>query len=140
MHVTRETDYAIRCVCYLAQRPKEVVPVEDISAGTSVPRDFMAKILQKLARALIVRSRRGVNGGFELARSPSAISFLDVIEAIQGPVSMNVCAMDKKLCSRSNSCAVHPVWMEVREQVNRLLARKNFARFRAKTAKPGQSR
>ncbi len=129
MHITRETDYAIRCVCYLAQRPKEIVQVDEISKGTSVPRDFMAKILQKLARAVIVRSHRGANGGFELARSPSAISFLDVIEAVQGPVSMNVCALDRKLCSRGGSCTVHPVWVEVRGQVRKILAKNNFAGY-----------
>ncbi|MDA8087806.1 MAG: Rrf2 family transcriptional regulator [Nitrospiraceae bacterium] len=137
MQITRETDYAIRCVCYLAQRPAEIVPVEEISNGTAVPRDFMAKILQKLGRASIVRSHRGANGGFELARRPSVISFLDVIEAVQGPVAMNICALDKRLCSRSDSCIVHPVWIDVREQVRKVLAKNSFAKFISKSKNGG---
>ncbi|MDA8089283.1 MAG: Rrf2 family transcriptional regulator [Nitrospiraceae bacterium] len=132
VQITRETDYAIRCVCHLAQRPGEIVAIEEISRATSAPKDFIAKILQKLASASIVKSHRGVNGGFELAKKPALISFLCVVEAVQGPVAMNICAIDKRLCSRSDSCIVHPVWVDVREQVRKILAKNNFAKLKSK--------
>jgi Rrf2 family protein len=130
MQITRETDYAIRCVDYLSDKWGSVTMVDEISRGKCVPRSFLAKILQKLTKASIVKSYRGVKGGFELARSPKEITLLDVIEAIQGPVAMNVCAIDETMCDFSNSCAVHPVWIEVRREVEKILREKTFAKLR----------
>jgi Rrf2 family protein len=94
------------------------------------PKSFLAKILQKLARASIVKSYRGVKGGFELARPPEEINLLEVIEAVQGPVAMNICALDEALCGFSSTCAIHPVWVDIRKEVERILRSKNFADFR----------
>lgn len=127
MQITRETDYAIRCVHYLAGKEGEVTMVDEIARQIYSPKSFLAKILQKLARANIVKSYRGVKGGFQLAREAKDVNLLDVIEAIQGPIAMNICAIDRKMCSFSNTCAIHPVWMEVRKQVEKLLKKRNFA-------------
>ncbi|MEJ2697849.1 MAG: Rrf2 family transcriptional regulator [Candidatus Sulfobium sp.] len=129
MQITRETDYAIRCVLYLAGKRGSVTMVDEISRKKSVPKSFLAKILQKLTRAGIVRSYRGVKGGFELAREPAQVSLLDVIEAVQGPVAMNACALDESVCGLSASCSVHPVWLEVRKEVEKILREKNFSSF-----------
>ncbi len=107
MQITRETDYAIRCVYYLAGKKGEVTMVDEIARKMDTPKSFLAKILQKLARAGIVESFRGVKGGFRLAMSPRQISLLDVIEAIQGPVVMNICAMGKEMCRLSDTCFIH---------------------------------
>jgi Rrf2 family nitric oxide-sensitive transcriptional repressor len=131
MQITRETDYAIRCVYYLAGKGNEVTMVDEIARKMCSPKSFLAKILQKLARADIVTSYRGVQGGFRLARKPKEITLLDVIEAVQGPIAMNVCALDKKLCRLSNTCTIHPVWVDVRGQVEKILKKRNFATLRA---------
>lgn len=123
MQITRQTDYAIRCVLYLAEHPDEVKVVDEIAKAKSVPKVFLAKILQKLSKAGIVRSYRGVKGGFELARRPKQISLLDIIEAIEGPVAMNICAIDRRLCNMSNSCSVHPVWVKLRMDTENKLRR-----------------
>ena len=101
--------------------------VDEIARKMHSPKSFLAKILQKLARADIVKSYRGVKGGFQLARKPREITLLDVIEAIQGPVVMNICALDKKMCRLSNTCTIHPVWVDVRKQVEKMLTKKTFA-------------
>jgi Rrf2 family protein len=130
MQITRETDYAIRCVDYLSDKWGSVTMVDEISKGKCVPKSFLAKILQKLTKASIVKSYRGVKGGFELARPPKDITLLDVIEAIQGPVAMNVCALDEAMCGFSSSCAIHPVWIEIRREIERILKKNNFAKLR----------
>jgi Rrf2 family protein len=130
MQITRETDYAIRCVDYLSDKWGSVTMVDEISKGKCVPKSFLAKILQKLTKASIVKSYRGVKGGFELARPPKDITLLDVIEAIQGPVAMNVCALDETMCGFSSSCAIHPVWIEIRREVEKILKKNNFAKLR----------
>lgn len=101
--------------------------VDEISKETQVPNSFLAKILQRLGKASLVKSKRGVKGGFELTRPPQEISLLEVIEAIQGPVAINICAIDQALCGFSSTCTVHPVWVEIKKEVEKILRRKNFA-------------
>jgi Rrf2 family protein len=129
MEITREADYAIRCILYLSNKQGEISMVEDIASEMQIPKSFLAKIVQKLARASLVKSFRGVKGGFQLARPPVEISLLDVVEAIEGEVVMNVCALDHMLCSRSASCPVHPVWTEIRKDFRKILKKYNFARW-----------
>jgi Rrf2 family protein len=130
MVITREADYAIRCVLYLSENAGKICMVEGIAKEMHIPRSFLAKILQKLARASLVKSFRGVKGGFQLAKHPSEISLLDVVEAIEGEVAMNVCALDRKLCDRSASCPVHPAWVEVKKDFRKMLKKYNFARWK----------
>ncbi len=133
MQITRETDYAIRCVYYLScNKRDDVTMVEEIARKMHSPKSFLAKILQKLAKADIVKSYRGVKGGFALAKRPREITLLDVIEAVQGPVIMNICALDRRMCRVSGTCSIHPAWIEVRKQVENLLKKKNFASFRCR--------
>ena len=129
MEITRETDYAIRCVLYLSGKREEITMIDEIASEMEVPRSFLAKILQKLARASLVKSFRGVKGGFQLARTPARISLLDVVEAIEGEVAMNVCALDQSLCGRSNACPVHPAWVEIRKDFRKVLGKYNFEKL-----------
>jgi len=117
MQITKEADYAIRCMMHLASKPGSAVPVGEIERAQDVPRQFAAKILQKLARAGLVESVRGVNGGFKLMRPPSKISLLDVYEASSGPLALNVCVANKKSCDRSGICPAHAVWTELTQDL-----------------------
>ena len=121
MLVTRETDYAVRCVLYLAQTDDQVANVSIVSRMMHIPKTFLAKIFQKLTKAGMLESIRGMNGGFRLVKKPSAISLLDIMKAIQGPVGINVCAVNSKKCRRSTICSVHPVWVELRKEVDQRL-------------------
>ncbi|WP_333652544.1 RrF2 family transcriptional regulator [Dissulfurispira sp.] len=71
MEITRETDYAIRCVLHLSEAPNNVIMVDEIVKAKSIPKGFLSKILQKLAKANIVKSYRGVRGGFQIAKAPN---------------------------------------------------------------------
>jgi len=117
MQIKRETDYAIRCVYYLAGKEQDVVMMDEIAAEMEIPKSFAAKILQKLVRAGIVSSFQGIKGGFRLARAADEITLYDVIRVIEGPLSLNVCTEDAAACDLSRSCKVHPFWVRVREQV-----------------------
>ncbi len=116
----------MRCVLHLAVNPGQTCMVEEMAEARDVSRSFLAKILQKLKRANIVKSFRGVKGGFALARKPSDISLLDVIEAIQGVVSLNVCAVDEGACDRSDECVIHPVWVVLRAEMEAMLRKHDF--------------
>ena len=141
MEITRATEYAVRCVLHLALAPRDrVVPRREIAAVRAIPEQFLGKIAQRLARAGIIRIHQGARGGYELVASPDRVTLLDVVEAGEGPLSLNKCVMHPRACSRSGFCAVHRIWAEARRQLRDTLARTTFADLAAeesKAARPG---
>ena len=129
MLVTRETDYAVRTVLYLAKNRDRTASVTEVAHAMQIPKSFLAKLLQRLVRRHILTSSRGVNGGFQLAQKPSEITLLSIMEAVQGPAGINVCAIDSKRCKLSSTCAVHPVWVEMRKEVEKRLKRETIAKL-----------
>ncbi len=126
MYVTREADYAVRCVLHLSKNYEQLVSVNDIAKSIHIPKSFLAKILQRLMKKDIVISVRGIKGGFQLAKKPQYLNLLEVIEAVQGVSAANICAIDKKKCSLSNKCSIHPIWVEIRAMVEKRLREENF--------------
>jgi Rrf2 family protein len=113
MQVSRKVDYALRAAIYLSLQPDlQPVSVKEIATHRRIPQKFLEKIIQDLIRAGIVRSHRGAHGGYTLARSPDRVSFRDVIEAVEGPISINVCVNERPECSVLASCNMQRVWQE----------------------------
>ena len=135
MFITREADYAVRCVLFLSQEAGRTVSANEISKSMTVSRSFLAKILQRLSKSRIVRSTQGIAGGFELVNKPDKINVLEVIEAIQGPAAVNVCAVDERDCDLSGTCPVHPIWVELREVIEKRLKKESFAKLATRKRK-----
>ncbi len=111
LRISRKIDYGLRAMIYLASvAPGSVVPFREIARQMDVPEDFLAKILKTLVDAGLVRSTRGPHGGYALAREASEVSFLDVIEAVEGPVALNVCLDGDDACGHSTCCTMTSVW------------------------------
>lgn len=128
MKLTRGGEYGIRGVLYLAQQDDgKVSMLSAIAKAQDVPPRFLAKIFQALAKAGVVKSHRGAKGGFSLARPASEITIRDVIEAIEGPIHLNVCLMGQGECGRDKICPVHAIWEEAQERMMNVLGRANFA-------------
>lgn len=88
MRVSRSTGYALLAVGYIAKHQREkIVLSQDISKQYDIPLEYLLKILQQLVRANVLRSKRGPRGGFSLAKPPKRITMLQVIEAVDGPLS-----------------------------------------------------
>jgi Rrf2 family protein len=134
MLITRQTDYAIRCALFLGRARSAPVAATTIAREMHVPRAFVSKVLQRLAAAGIVESARGARGGFSLARDPASVTLLDVVRAVQGDPAINLCVIDGRRCSRDRGCAVHPVFVRLRELVERHLGREDLATLAASTA------
>lgn len=118
MQVSRKVDYALRAMIYLCQQdPDRPAPAKEIAARRRIPIKFLEKIIRDLMRYGIVRSHRGAHGGYTLSRDPARISFRDVIEAIEGPISLNVCVAGQKDCSVLSSCNMQRVWQEGQRRV-----------------------
>ena len=109
--------------------------IEKIAAEMCIPKSFLAKILQKLSRAGIVQSYRGVKGGFRLTRPPKKITLLDVVMAIEGPVAMNRCTMAGEFCNFTHTCSVHPVWSRLRIIVEKYLRATDFEKMKKSSDK-----
>lgn len=115
--IRRDTDYAIRALVHLATREKDVVPVGEVAAAEDVPVEFLRKLLQRCARAGLVKPHRGPRGGFSLAKPPREITVLEVVEALQGPVAVNRCLLGKDACPRSPTCPLRRRWLEIGREV-----------------------
>lgn len=128
LQLTRDGEYAVRAVLYLASQPEgKVSLVNEISEAQDVPKSYLSKIMQHLTRAGLVRSRRGAKGGFALARPAESITLWETIEAVEGPVHLNVCLIKKGECPRDDTCPVHPVWRDAQQKLSEILTNKTIA-------------
>jgi Rrf2 family transcriptional regulator, iron-sulfur cluster assembly transcription factor len=114
-----EEDYALRAIIFLSCQPKDKINfVSDIAQNQQIPVSFLFKILRKLVKKGIVRSYRGPHGGYTLAREPGQITFLEVIETIDGPLVVNRCLNTAAIsrCVLEDSCKMMSAWERI--QVN----------------------
>lgn len=123
LRLTNAGDYAIRSMIFIASLPEEAVVLRsEICETQKIPSSFMAKILRSLVRAQLLRSTRGVNGGFSLAKDPSEISLLDILEAIEGPLALTDCTPNAEECEHSGNCPANAVWSRVQASIRDILA------------------
>ena len=141
MHITQESDYAVRIVYCLAKNGVRM-DARSISEQMSVSLRFALKILGKLAQNGVVASFKGNRGGYELARPAAEINLLDVIMAVEGPYRLSRCLGGEEggVCNRgaSGCCAFQKVFGRISSQVNRELAAVSFADLLADECSCGQ--
>ncbi|MDO8535454.1 MAG: Rrf2 family transcriptional regulator [Candidatus Omnitrophota bacterium] len=104
--LSRNTDYAVRAVCYMAKDKKRIFSVRELVDALKMPRPFLRKILQVLNNKGLLRSYKGIGGGFRLARKAENIYLIDMIEAFQGPFKLNECFFKRKICPNRSSCSL----------------------------------
>jgi Rrf2 family transcriptional regulator, iron-sulfur cluster assembly transcription factor len=118
LQLTRGGEYAVRAMTYLARFPEgHVAALHEIGRAQDIPESFLAKILQSLVHAGLAVSQRGARGGFALARPAAEITMRDVIEAVDGPVSLNQCVLWPEDCPRSHDCEAHKAWARAQTQM-----------------------
>ena len=128
LQLTRDGEYAVRAVVFLASQPEgKVSLINEIAEVQEVPKSYLSKIMQHLTRAGLVKSRRGARGGFTLARPADSITLREAIEAVEGPIFLNVCLIRKGECHRDDFCPVHPVWKEAQKKLMEVLDSKTLA-------------
>ncbi len=130
MQITLEADYAVRIVMCLSKHTTKV-GAKEISEKTEVTPRFSLKILRKLVAADIVKSYRGINGGYELAKDPSEITLCDVIETVEGSLFISRCLNPSFKCYHkskySGKCPVKKVYCEITQMVHDKLSEVTFA-------------
>lgn len=117
--ISRKIEYGTRAMVFLASLPEGMsTSFREIARKMDIPEEFLAKILKILVKAELVKSVRGSKGGYSLARPPSHITFLEVIEAVEGPVSINVCTeKDHGGCRFTSNCTMFSVWNQGQERM-----------------------
>lgn len=125
MHMTLETDYAVRIVSCLVTSGRRM-DAKSIAEETSVTLRFSLKILRKLVAGGIIKSYKGTQGGYELARTPGEISLNDVIETVEGPFYISRCLGGDYECGHNDasagcSCPFREVYDQISEDVSKRL-------------------
>jgi len=122
------TEYAIRGLAELAGRaPKRKMLLDDLVRGTDLPRDFLAKVFQKLVKGGLLNSVKGRGGGFSLARAPHEITLMQVLEVMEGPQCYDHCVVGLDVCSDTQPCPQHDLYKPIRQRLKQYLSTTTLA-------------
>jgi Rrf2 family protein len=130
MQITRQADYATRAILYLARAGKEQrIATSQVAREQKIPPSFLAKIISQLSVAGLLHTSRGARGGISLARDPEQITLLEVIEAIDGPIQLNMCVDNTGVCVFEEHCPIRPVWCDAQNELIAKLKSTSFAQL-----------
>lgn len=130
MQFNQATDYAFRVIMHLAAFPEgEIVKSQAIAEEQNIPVGFLQKIMRALTQGNIVKSYRGIDGGFSLGKNPVDISLLDIITIMEGPVDLQRCLKETSACSKgcAPQCPVHTALAVIQKNFTQALGNVTFA-------------
>lgn len=131
---SKKCEYGLQAVLYMAAKERDCVcPSDEIAKKLKIPKEFVSKILQSLTESGIVDSRKGKSGGFMLAKHPSQIRLIDIVDAIDGLEIFNKCVLGFPDCSTDNPCPVHNKWGTLRDKAYEMLSSETIDKFRKQT-------
>lgn len=141
LRITKQTDYGIVLLTWMAGDAERLVTAPDLAEETSLPQPMVAKILKLLARTGILKSHRGVNGGYSLARPPQELSVAQVIGALEGRIAITECTDDTPgLCSKEQVCPVRSNWNRINLAIQDALDRISLAEMTGPVRMPEPGR
>ncbi|NQT63239.1 MAG: Rrf2 family transcriptional regulator [Candidatus Marinimicrobia bacterium] len=125
--LTNEGEYAVRLMVYLAGRDRDqLVSAREIADNQDIPQRFLRTIVSQFVKLGFIKSFQGNGGGVRLAEGAENKTLLEVIEAVEGPIYLNVCMQGEVACQFSNHCAVHLVWHEAQDAIQKILGGKKI--------------
>ena len=140
LRFSKKADYALIAMKHLAVRGDSSTPgsssAREIAGLYDIPIELLAKVLQRLVSRGLLASQQGTRGGYQLARIPAHISVADVIQAIDGPVTVTACSSEEGNCDQFEKCNVRdPLW-RVRERILSALGECTIAELAAEPQTP----
>ena len=128
--VSRGADYAIRAMLDVASQAEGSRTVtEQIAQRQEIPGAFLSKVVAQLTQSGLLRTQRGASGGVFLGRAAEEINIREVLEAVQGPVVLNLCTGPYDGCSRADTCPAHPLFRQAQQGLAEILERANLAKI-----------
>ena len=121
LRISKLTDYATVLMAALAQREQDCVPASQLAEHTRLELPTVAKVLKTLAKSGLVRSIRGVNGGYQLASSPEDVSVASIVRAMEGPIALTECSLESGLCAHEAQCTLRGNWQRIGQAVEQAL-------------------
>ena len=121
LRISKLTDYGTVLLAHLAANQNAVCSAADVANATGIAVPTVSKLLKSLGRCDLVTSTRGSNGGYQLARDPREISAADIIDALEGPVSITECSAIDSQCEHEGVCSVGGAWQKVNIAIRRAL-------------------
>lgn len=122
------TGLAVRAaLCLAQQRPGSRIPVREIARATNLSAPYLAKIINRLHRAGLVRTFRGPGGGIALAHDAAQITLWEIVQAVEAPAGDQICALGIGLCSEERPCPLHDRWVPLRDGKQQLLEQTTLA-------------
>ena len=121
LRISRLTDYGTVVLAHLARDDSDLVSAAEVASATGIALPTVSKLLKSLAKADLVNSTRGSHGGYQLARAAHEISAADVIDALEGPVSITECSAIDSHCDFEDSCNVGGAWQRINVAIRRAL-------------------
>lgn len=118
MKLSTRSKYGLYAMYYLAAHQGEGPQTLQNISTMGVPKQYLEQILGNLRRGGLVSTVRGAQGGYQMAREASAITLLDIIDAVEGPIELSECAADEHVCQKSDTCPVRWVWQRVSDSIN----------------------
>ena len=128
LRLSKKADYALLALRHMAGRPdRAAVSARELSEAYDLPPELLAKVLQKLVQGRLLTSVQGIRGGYGLARPPGAISVADVIQAIDGPLTVTACSETNHNCEQYSKCNIRdPLW-QIKDRIVSALAATSIA-------------
>ena len=117
LRVTKLTDYATVVLAALAVAPNRVRSAAELAERSRLELPTVSKVLKPLAHAGLVTGFRGASGGYRLARAPSQISLIEIVEAIEGPLGMTECSGEHSSCEHEPHCGVQGQWRQINDVI-----------------------
>ena len=137
LRLSKKADYALMAMKHLATRQDSAsCSAREIAEAYEIPLELLAKVLQRLVRSRLLVSVQGTRGGYRLGRPPAGIPVADVIQAVDGPLTVTACSDDDHNCEQYSKCSIRdPLW-KIRGRIVQLLATVSVADLTEEPAAP----
>lgn len=131
---SKTCELGLQAVLFLSiKKEKRIFTATEVSQELKVPKEYISKVMQILTESGIIGSKKGKNGGFYLAKSPSNIKLIEIVEAIDGLEIFNNCVLGFPGCSNENPCPVHEKWGKLRDDAYKMLSNETLEQLKEKT-------
>ena len=138
LKLTKKADYALMAMKHLAEHSGDgAYSAKDVADAFGIPPEALAKILQRLAKAGLLQSQHGINGGYVLGRAAHTISAFEVIQAIEGPLFITSCVTVRGECDQSERCNIREPLRKVNESIEAVLKRIKISHMREEPEESG---